>query len=86
MHLVRSDRIASKEMIKTISKLYLLRKVDEPNEFNLLPLSNSEKVSNPNSFLYPLLLCLLFNPPISLKSHLVLLPFPKLQSTNQGDG
>lgn len=73
-------------MIMTISKLYLLRKIDESNEFNLLPLTNSEKVSNPNSFLYPLLLGLLFNPPISLKSHSALLPLVKQQLTSQRDG
>lgn len=39
----------------TISKLYLFRKINESNEFYLLPLTNSEKVSNPNSLLYSLL-------------------------------
>ncbi len=55
IHPVRSDQIAFKEMMTAISKLYSLRKIDESNEFNLLPLTNSEEVSNPNSFLYPLL-------------------------------
>lgn len=66
----------------TISKLYLLRKIDESNEFNLLPLSNGEKVSNPNSFLYSLLPA-----PLPLVQSLISIKsLVKLQLTSQGDG